>query len=44
MTLTGEEGSTGIKTFHSVTVSAMNLKWSDLESNPDFRGEGPATV
>ena len=43
MVLTGGDGSTGRKTCHSATLSSMNLKLSDLESNPDFRGESPAT-
>jgi hypothetical protein len=43
MKLTGENRSTRGKTCPSATLSTTNPTWTDLESNPFFRGEKPAT-
>ena len=43
MKLTVENRSTRRKTCPSATLSTTNHTWTDPESNPDLRGERPAT-
>jgi hypothetical protein len=43
MKLTGENRSTRRKTCPSATLSTTNPTWTDPGSNPDLRGERPAT-
>jgi hypothetical protein len=39
MTMTGENGSTRRKSYHSATVSTMNLTWTGLGLNPSLHGD-----
>jgi len=39
MATTGENGSTRRKTYHSATVSTMNLTQTGLGSNPSLHGD-----
>jgi hypothetical protein len=43
MELTGKNRSTRGKTCLSATLSTRNSTWTDPGSNPDLRGERPAT-
>jgi hypothetical protein len=43
MNLTGENRSTRRKTCPNATLSTTNPTWIDPGSNPDLRGERPAT-
>jgi hypothetical protein len=43
MKLTGENRSTPGQTCPSATLSTTNPTWTDPGSNPDLRGERPAT-
>jgi hypothetical protein len=43
MKLTGENRSTRGKTCPSATSSTTNPTWTNLGSNPNLRGERPAT-
>jgi hypothetical protein len=43
MELTGENRSTRVKTCPSATLSTRNPTLTDPGSNPDLRGERPAT-
>jgi hypothetical protein len=43
MKLTRENRSTRGETYSSATLSTTNPTWTDPGSNPDLRGERPAT-
>jgi hypothetical protein len=43
MILTGKNRSTRGKTYPSAILSTTNPTWTDPGSNPDLRGERPAT-
>jgi hypothetical protein len=44
MVLTGKDRNIRRKTCPTATLSTINPTWIDLGSNPDLRGERPATI